>query len=324
MNPSPNVLPQQPPVAKNFGFNGKGMEFFKLSVKNFFFNLFTLGFYRFQAKVKTRQYLWSHTYYKGQPFEFKGQAMDQVRGLGWLIAVGVGLLAAAGAAFLVNKFLAIPFAYAGLALLGIRMRFGQFRYKVRNTSYRNIRGNVSPNAFNIYLKQAIKGTLLTMVTLGIYRSFNEVELMKIKWGNTSWGRQRFEFTGQGKDFFWLNFKGFALTVVTLGFYTPWFLAARGRYMAENIKFMGQNFKLNLTGGQLLGELFLFGFGTLMTLGIGRSWFLCDFIKDMVSRLSYQGEIDFSKIENDMRANIKNGADNAGDALDIDADFDIAV
>ena len=306
-------------------YSGKGSEHFMISLKNWFLKLVTFGIYSFKAKVNIRQYMWSHMYYEGQAFSFAGQAMDQVKGLAWVVMMGVGLLVAAGlAAVLVHPVMAIPFIYCGIALLVIRMQFGGFRYKIRNTTYRKIRGNVSPETWDIYLKEAIKGAFLTMLTLGIYRSWNQIALMKIKWGGASWGRQKFNFTGNGKDYFWLNAKGIFLCIITFGIYTPWYLANRYRYVANHLHFMGQPFRLELTGGQLFGLFFVSFFGAVMTLGLATPWILTMCIRELSPSLSYEGAIDFARIEDDLRAASKAGGDMAGDALDFDHDFDFAM
>jgi uncharacterized membrane protein YjgN (DUF898 family) len=320
---NPNETPHK--AHSSFSFHGKGSELFLLNLKNWFLKLVTLGMYSFKAKVETRKYLWSHTQWNGQSFSFAGQAMDQVRGLGWLIAMGVGLILAAGVAgYTVHPLAALPFLYIGIALLVIRMKFGGFRYRVRNTVYRGIRGNVAPTAFDAYLKQSVKGAALTLVTLGIYRSFNQIHLMKIKWNNTSWGRQAFSFTGNGKEFFWLNFKGILLTMCTFGIYMPWYLAKRMRYSIGHIQFMNQPFKLDMTGG----DLFLLGIMTIgvsiCTLGIGLPWMMVHGMQMLSSKVSYTGEVDFAKIEADVRALKQNSGDMAGDVGDMDADFDFAV
>jgi uncharacterized membrane protein YjgN (DUF898 family) len=305
-------------------YSGKGSELFLIQVKNFFLRLVTFGMYSFKAKVNVRKYMWSNMSYEGEQFSFAGQAMDQVRGLGWVIAMGIALLIGGAMAWMVHPVLAFPFAYCGIALLVIRMKFGGFRYKVRNTTYRKIRGNVAPETFNLYLKQAVKGAFLTMLTLGIYRSWNTIALMKIKWNNTTWGRQPFSFTGDGQEFFWLNFKGVALSIVTFGLYTPWYLSARYRYVANHLHFMGQPFKFEMTGSQLFGTMFVMFFGAVLSLGIATPWLMTMVIREISSTFSYSGTIDFARIEDDLRASKKAGGDSAGDALDFDQDFDFAM
>ncbi len=305
-------------------FQGKGSELFIIGLKNFFLTVVTLGFYSFKAKVVRRQYLWSHMSYDDQPFSFAGQAMDQVKGLGWVIAMGLGLLAVAAVAFVIHPVLSLPFVYCGIALLVIRMKFGGFRYKVRNTTYRKIRGNVAPQAFNLYLKQAIKGAFLTMITLGIYRSFNQMHLMKIKWNNTSWGRQAFSFTGDGKEFFWLNLKGVLLCMVTLGIYTPWYLANRYRYLASHLHFMNSPFKFEVSGSQFFKLFFITVLGTVFTLGIATPWLATMVIRELSASFSYTGNPDWNQITEDLRAALKNAGDMGADALDFDHDFDFAM
>lgn len=310
---------------KGFSFDGSGSELFILKLKNYFLKICTLGLYSFKAKVKLRKFYWSHMSFQGQRFSFSGAAMDQVRGLGWITCMAIlmlifGLIAG----YAIHWSAAVVCFYFGISFLLIRMKFGGFRYKMRNTVYRGIRGNVAPGAFQQYFKQALVGSFLTLITLGIYSPFNSVRLMKIKWNNASWGRQPFSFTGNGKELLLLNLKGIFLSVITLGLYLPWYIAARYRFSMMHLHFMSATFESRLSGG----KIFLFTlkalFAVIFTLGIASPWMIVKGLRLFADNVSYTGTTDFSIVEADFRSQVKNSGDMAGDALDIDSDFDFAI
>lgn len=309
----------------SLAFTGNGLEYFILFVKNQFLTIVTLGFYSFKAGVNIKRYLWSHTTWQGQSFSFSGKPMDQVRGITWLLGMAGALFAAAGFFWVAGAgILSIPFVYLGIALIAVRMKFGGFRYRVRNTVYRGMRGNISPDTFQPFLNQSVKGAILTVLTLGIYRSYNHVALMKIKWNNTTWGRQKFSYHGDGTEFLMLNLKGFFLVGLTFGIYSPWLIAKRMRYHVGNIRFMGVPMECTVTGGQI----FLHSIRALilipLTLGLAGPWMLVSMLRMLAGSIAITGPIDFSRIESDARAHQSTSGDMAGDALDLDADFDLAV
>jgi uncharacterized membrane protein YjgN (DUF898 family) len=312
------------PQTTRFEYRGQAGELFVLWLKNSLLSLVTLGLYSFKARVEVRKHYWRNIYFGGQPFAFAGKARDQLRGMAWLLMILVMLAClGGGAALAVHPLAAIPFAIVGLSLLGCRIKFGSVRYRARNTIYRGLRGNIQNEVFKMYLKEALRGAVFNVLTLGIYSPFNQINLMRIRWDNTSWGNQKFSFSGQGTEYFWILFKGSLLSALTLGLYTPWLLAARYRYVASHLSFMGRSFKLELTGGKMALILLKTFVLTTLTLGLALPWTVTWTLREIAASLHYMGEADFDQVVADARAQLKSSADMAGDLADLDADIELA-
>lgn len=325
----PNLDPINTPPAESgsyqFKWNGSGKDYFFLSIKNRLLSTLTFGFYSFQAKVNRRKFLWQNGSFAGHAFDFAGTVKDQLKGIGWLMGVLAVIVVMAGvAATVVHPAAAIPFVYVAVALLYYRMRFGAFRYKARNTLYRGLRGNVAQVALKQSIIQSFKGSFLNVITLGIYSPFNRIQLLKIRWDNTSWGNQKFSFRGNPTEYFKICFKGVFLSLITLGLYAPWYWAARTRYYVNNLYFMDAPFHLEITGKEIFAFMLRSAFLFIVTLGIASSWILADGIHKFLSGVSYEGTINFDQIINDAKSMQKSAADGAGDLVDIDSDFDLAA
>jgi hypothetical protein len=63
-----------------FAFRGEGKELFGIYFVNTLKTIFTLGIYRFWAKTKVRQYLWSNTVFAGDSFSYHGTGKELFRG----------------------------------------------------------------------------------------------------------------------------------------------------------------------------------------------------------------------------------------------------
>lgn len=62
--------------------------------------------------------------------------------------------------------------------------------------------------------------------------------------------KKFDFTGNGSDYFNIWIINVLLTIVTLGFYYPWAKVRSRRYFYANSHFDGRNFEYHATGKQL--------------------------------------------------------------------------
>ncbi len=67
--------------------NATGGEFFVIFIINFLLTVLTLGIYSFWAKARTRRYLWSHTSFDNEQFEYDGNGLEMF--LGFLKATGI-------------------------------------------------------------------------------------------------------------------------------------------------------------------------------------------------------------------------------------------
>ena len=86
----------------------------------------------------------------------------------------------------------------------------------------------------------IVGYILTLLTLGLYSFWFQVNLMRFTSGNTSvttssGRRYRVNFTGTGAEFFVINVVGTVLSFLTLGIYYFWFLNNLIRFQTDYLE-----------------------------------------------------------------------------------------
>jgi uncharacterized membrane protein YjgN (DUF898 family) len=306
-----------------FSFQGSGGQLFLVLLKNLLLTVVTIGLYSFKAKVNRRQFFWRNTFWRGHAFDFSGTVSDQLRGMVWLACVvGGALLIGVVLAVAAHPVLALPFFYAGMMVIGLRIRFGGFRYRMRNTIYRGVRGNVSQDAFIPYLKEGLACIFLNIVTLGIYSPFATVRMAKARWNQASWGQLKFSFRGEGKEYFWIAFKGMLLTILTLGMYAPWYVAARYRFIAKSIHLAEDHFELEVSGFDLFKMFLAFSFFTVITLGVAIPWLAVSMLEMVYARLEFKGQINFDSVLAEADAKRKLAGDAAGDSFD--SDFDVAM
>jgi uncharacterized membrane protein YjgN (DUF898 family) len=86
----------------------------------------------------------------------------------------------------------------------------------------------------------IVGYLLTIVTLGIYQFWFQVNLMKFTYGNTEVSTQngsrfRVNFNGTGGELFGIHLVGIIVSIVTLGIYSFWFSVNLIKFQTDHLE-----------------------------------------------------------------------------------------
>ena len=200
------------PSAQLFQHDGRAGELFAITLVNWFLKVVTLGVYHFWAKTRVRRYLWSHTSFAGERFEYTGRGGDLFRGfvlaigaLVLLAAFGFALLAGLGAIFPGNLFLIFAFtvlvppagALLFLFLLGFA-RYSARRYRLSRTRWRGIRFGLSGSAVS-HGKKMVGYSLLLVPTLGFYWPYMRNHLTANLLNNAWFGNQRLFYQGKGGD-----------------------------------------------------------------------------------------------------------------------------
>ena len=117
-------------------FTGTGKEYFNIWIVNLIFSILTLGIYSAWATVRNRKYIYGHTWLDGHNFDFHGNPKSIV--VGRMIAISLLALYLFGA--YLNVW--IPIIVLGLVLLILPFLIVRsLRFRLRNTSYRNLRFN---------------------------------------------------------------------------------------------------------------------------------------------------------------------------------------
>jgi uncharacterized membrane protein YjgN (DUF898 family) len=90
-------------------------------------------------------------------------------------------------------------------------------------------------------------------------------------------------------------KGMLLSLVTIGLYYPWYLASLARFHVENTCIAGARGRLELTGKDVFWMLVIAVAGTFLSLGIAFPWITTYVLRTYLSKLSFEGHIDYRRI-----------------------------
>ncbi len=302
------------------GFYGKGGELFGIFIVNLALTVVTLGVYRFWAKTKVRNYLWSHVSFLGSRFGYHGTGKELMIGFMKFSLIIFGVAAVVGILQVTAPVIGQGVGAVLSVAIGIAVpafMVGAWRYRLSRTSLRGIRFS-----FRGLRKSAVwlffKGGLLSFFTLGLYTPFFDMQRQKF-WRNNSWfGNQTFEFSGEGRDIFKQFLLALVLTIPTLGINWFWYLASVQRYSWSHTRLMGAGFQFTASGKQLcflqMGNLLLIA----LTLGIAFPWVTVRNMNFMSRHLSYEGGDRFDKALQDMQESGAIGEE-ALDAFDIPID-----
>ncbi|GAB5388032.1 MAG: hypothetical protein Alpg2KO_10000 [Alphaproteobacteria bacterium] len=144
-----------------------------MSMRHLFFNMITLGFFRFWGRTEMRRYFWGHIKLLGSRLEYAGRGRQLFRGFVVVLSfVSIILLGLA----MVNVLLVVdPGASQVLGILSLLLtffvlknlaRFWAWRYRLQQTRWRGIRPVVKGSAFK-YMLLATWGSVLTYFTGGL-------------------------------------------------------------------------------------------------------------------------------------------------------------
>ena len=308
-----------------FRFDGAGRELFSLYLKNILLTVVTLGVYRFWAAVANRRFQYQHTAFYGGRFDYHATGREKL--IGFLKGL-VLLLPIGGASAWVfwrevqegDPMAATLALYTVVLLVGLfrpMILVGSNRFNLSRTSWNGLRfrfvGTIGA-AYKLY----IRDILFTVLTLGTYWAWHQVNVRRFRAHHSGLGESRFEYTGAGGSLFSLNLGGYLLTLVTFGIYAPWWAANVHNYHLNNTRFAGAQLRSSLTGGDLL----LFGFVSVLlvvfTLGFALPWVVVNYRRLLADRLFLEGAIPVHELRAILDSGgsaLADGVSEAGEALD---------
>lgn len=343
-------------------FWGRGRTLFGIFIVNTFFTLLTLGLYSFWGRVRIRQFLSSQTSFAKARFSYHGTPQELLKG--WSKAF---LVFGLPYAFLSLVPLIwdqiptwIPNVLAGtMALCFIPIAVvGSQRYRLSRTSLGTIRFSFRGHV-KAYMKIWVLGTVLTLLTAGVYYPFFENARRKFLVAHSYFGNRPFTYTGTGSGLLGIYAKALAFTVlivVTLigistgpealssitrwppdewqgiffnsmfltGLLTlllPWFYlqVAKQRYQWNHSDFGDAHFQFSASTWNLM-ELRITNFLMLiLTFGLAWPWVQVRNLQFLYYHLSLQGPLDFQRIEQEALDASPTGEELAGY---FDAGFDL--
>tara|TARA_R110002073_G_scaffold72537_1_gene177668 strand:- start:701794 stop:702765 length:972 start_codon:yes stop_codon:yes gene_type:complete len=313
-------------VKPTIKYAGKGAEFAIIYFKNIILTILTLGLYYPWAKVEILKYHYQSTALDGARFTFHATGMEVFKGfikiyLMFIVLYGLlfyalqtqnqTLMFSSIGLFYLFIFLIVPFAIHG----AVRYRSSRSSWKGIHFKYLGVRQEF----FWLYLK----GILLTVITLGIYGAWFQVDIRKYIFSHLRFGDVSFDFKGDGGELFWINLKFILLVYITLGIYSFWYYKNLWKFYTDNtvITQNGKkvNFKFNMQAGDVFELLVINFLLILFTLGLATPWVAVRTMKFFFRFLEIDGELDTNAIQ---QAKYDDYDDAAGDDLLDFFDFDL--
>lgn len=294
----------------SFKFEGKGFAFFKIHFINVILTILSLTLLYPWAKVREIKYLCQNTYLAGNHFTFTGTLRDFFKGYirTFILVFLVFLLCFAGGALTatlqgsilspVINTTTVLFCTLILYYFSPIILHGSLNYRLDNTSWGDIRPSYIGKLSEL-VPMYFSGTILTMLTLGIYTAWFQVKINKYLLQHFRFGSLRFDFSGDSKKLFILLLKGTLLCMITFGIYGIWLFKQLYEYYVENIvvKKDDQEFKLNSNANTL--EVFEMTVGNILlvclTLGIGASWAYMRYYRFVIDHCVIPADFNFNSI-----------------------------
>jgi uncharacterized membrane protein YjgN (DUF898 family) len=194
-----------------FGFNGSWRDFAAIAVPNTLLTIVSLGFYRFWAITREKQYLWRHTRFIDDMLEWTGTGLEVF--LGFIVMFGVLFLVSLATAFIGPIFVLLIPVY--FWLVGVA-KFRTIRYRLSRTTWHGIRGGSNDNGFRFglsYIWRSLVGGIVPLMM-----PWSMTTLWNKRWNRMSFGPYEFESAAQ-----WNNIIGRYL----LSAFAPLFLIIPG-------------------------------------------------------------------------------------------------
>jgi uncharacterized membrane protein YjgN (DUF898 family) len=284
----------------NLVFKGSGFEYFKIQLVNIILTTITLGLYYPWAKARTLHYFYGNTVFNGQPFVFTGTGSEMFKGFikAFLLLLSVYAIVVYLA---LNEQELVGFAllYIVLALIIPLAIHGSYRYRFAKTVWSGIRFGYMGDKWELFAL-CIKGTFLTIFTLGIYGAWFAMNLRRYLLCNIKLGDARFSYKGVGGEYLWLNIKGYFLTVLTLGIYFFWWQKDLFAYFINNLRLTKDDqtmlLRCTATGGDFFSLIFTNLFLFIFTLGLATPWIIVRSMRFILSHITLDGTIQFDELK----------------------------
>jgi uncharacterized membrane protein YjgN (DUF898 family) len=306
-------------------FKGDGGSLFGIMIVNTILTILTLGIYHAWGKVKERKYIYNATELEGSGFEYHATGKELF--MGYLKALALILVIYAfifGITFLGKGNITITVigmlvVYALFFALFPVIIHGSLRFNTAKTSWRGIHWGYRGRLKELFTK-FIKGIALSIVTLGIYGAWMDVDLRKYILTNLRFGNITFDYQGKGNELFVIMLKGFFLTIITFGIYIFWFSAEVFRYHTNQTLAIQDgrqiDMKSNMSGGDVFGQSFVNILLIVFTLGIAIPWVICRQIRFYLSHVDIVGDFRGHEVKQTESDADSASADSMSDILDI--------
>jgi uncharacterized membrane protein YjgN (DUF898 family) len=286
-----------------FRYHGTGGSLFGLVFVNALLTLVTLGIYSFWAKNKVREFHYSHTEMDGDRFAYHGTGGELFSGalkasaimivLGIVYSIITALLGGQNSPTVVIG-MTLTF-YIGIGLLLCFAINNARRYRMSRSSWRGIRFSFHGDSAE-FIKMMVKGTLLSLVTLGFYSPYFQNARRAFLVNNTRFGTEPIMYKADGSELMGEFVKAFLLTIPTLGLYWIWYAAFKHRYFWGNTTMRGGRFRSSVSGGDLFKLHLINALLVCFTLGIGAAWAITRTKAFWFDNMALHGTVDWASIQ----------------------------
>lgn len=345
-----------PPPVRHRSFHGSGGTLFGIYIVNLLFTIVTLGIYYFWGKTRIRNYVHNQMEFDGDRYAYHGTGRELFVGF---LKVAVIFAALFGGRVLaetvwgfvgqiVFSIILYVFFLIVTPIVIVRSR----GYRLSRTSWRGIRFSFR-GAARHFVRVFVPGTLLTLVTLGLYYPFFQNNIRRFLVNHSYYGATAFRYDGKGRDLFGPFLLVLVLTVLTVGVvsvavglmlprlflsgdvgglwfilllaavfsvllvvYWFWFSAYLQRYFFGHTSFATARFRSTVTGGRLL-RLHLGNLLRLIfTLGLATPWVMVRNIRFAFGQVALEGPLDLAAIRQEAQA-VSAAGEALGDFLGVD-------
>ncbi|HAR20731.1 MAG TPA: DUF898 domain-containing protein [Cytophagales bacterium] len=285
-------------AAQKFVFHGSGIRLFALQIVNILLTIVSFGLYYPWARAAYFRFTLHETEFAGNRFSFSGTGWELFKGLaiGLLIlaAIESGLLYLSSHSILLSSFL----SFMVFMLFVPFVIHASMRYRTSRISWRGIhfgyRGDLK-----MLMNISVKGTLLTVVTLGVYSAWYAMEVRNYVLGNVRFGSIQIKYHGKGLDYFLINLKGIVLTIFTFGLYWFWWNRNLLNYYINKISLTQHNktiFLKSTASGNGFSWLQITNLVIIIfTLGIATPWTTVRTLHYIFEHIELLGELDLENI-----------------------------
>lgn len=263
---------------KRFKYFGAGLEFAIIYFKNILLTIITIGLYYPWAKVELLKYHYQSTALDNSRFSFHATGKEVFKGFIKIYAILIALYAFLIYASQTQDLTLITTAtilfYVFLLLLIPLAIHGSVRYRSSRSSWKGIHFKYLGDRKELFLL-FIKGLFLTIITLGIYSPWLQVDLRKYVLRNLRFGNVSFRFKGSGGQLLWITVKFILLIYITLGIYGFWYYKNIIKFYIDNLEISQNgkpvNFKCNIKTKDIVELLVVNFFLLVFTLGLATPW-----------------------------------------------------
>ncbi|MBT3984185.1 MAG: DUF898 family protein [Bacteriovoracaceae bacterium] len=190
----------QTELYQNFplAFDGNPYDLLKVTIKNTFLTILTLGLYSPHAKTIERKYLWHHLQLNDDRFHYSGTGKELFRG--YIVALGVYAL------YFLSNFILGKYQGAATALVSLLLAIGIYwvfipftlysflGYLGSRTKFRNICFRLKKDKRADYMREYFRGICFSTLSFGLYVPRMQHNVSKLLINNLSYGNLKFKYT----------------------------------------------------------------------------------------------------------------------------------